>query len=123
MPCFFSEPQEIALSSDPLDRLLLYPQHFIQQSSRWYDHLYANVAWRQDFMNIAGSRKAVPRLQAWYGEPSAYYSYSGVSLKPCKFDTVLRDPSRAYESLYLTRPVFWPVDNFQGAGLNAAPPC
>jgi alkylated DNA repair dioxygenase AlkB len=40
------------------------------------------LPWRQDFLVIAGKRVAIPRLQNWFGDPDAHYSYSGLALTP-----------------------------------------
>ena len=52
--------------------------------------LIDGVAWRQDHLVIHGVRRAVPRLQAWVGDPGAAYSYSGIRLDPAPWsDPVL----------------------------------
>jgi len=40
------------------------------------------VDWRQHLIRIRGREVASPRLSAWYGDPDAHYSYSGLSLEP-----------------------------------------
>jgi alkylated DNA repair dioxygenase AlkB len=41
----------------------------------------ACIAWRQDVIRIAGRRIPIPRLNAWYGDTGADYSYSGIRLE------------------------------------------
>lgn len=36
--------------------------------------------WEQSRIRIAGREIPIPRLNAWYGDPGAHYSYSGVGL-------------------------------------------
>lgn len=36
------------------------------------------ITWRQDTIVIAGKRIAVPRLNAWYGDSHAVYTWSGI---------------------------------------------
>ncbi|MBW2495341.1 MAG: alpha-ketoglutarate-dependent dioxygenase AlkB [Deltaproteobacteria bacterium] len=40
------------------------------------------VEWEQHRIRIRGREVASPRLSAWYGDPEAHYSYSGLSLEP-----------------------------------------
>jgi len=44
--------------------------------------LIAQVAWRQETIVVAGRRVLQPRLTAWYGDPDAAYTYSGLTLEP-----------------------------------------
>lgn len=39
--------------------------------------LLTQVAWEQSEITIAGQRRKIPRLNAWYGERGADYRYSG----------------------------------------------
>ena len=39
--------------------------------------LRSQVAWEQSEITIVGQRRRIPRLNAWYGEHGADYSYSG----------------------------------------------
>lgn len=41
------------------------------------ERLQKQVPWEQSEISIAGRRLKIPRLNAWYGEPGADYSYSG----------------------------------------------
>ncbi|WP_461519514.1 alpha-ketoglutarate-dependent dioxygenase AlkB family protein [Porticoccus sp.] len=47
------------------------------EASRMQALLQSQVAWEQSEITIAGQRRKIPRLNAWYGEPGADYSYSG----------------------------------------------
>jgi alkylated DNA repair dioxygenase AlkB len=38
----------------------------------------AEIDWRQEKINLYGKAHSLPRLTAWYGEPGARYSYSGI---------------------------------------------
>jgi alkylated DNA repair dioxygenase AlkB len=40
------------------------------------------IAWRQDSITIAGRSIPQPRLTAWFGDPDASYTYSGLRLAP-----------------------------------------
>ena len=40
------------------------------------------LAWEQSVIRIAGMRRRIPRLNAWYGDPGAGYRYSGTWFDP-----------------------------------------
>lgn len=44
--------------------------------------LREGINWRQEKIRIMGKMMAQPRLIAWYGEPEAVYTYSGLTLSP-----------------------------------------
>jgi len=69
------------------DGELIYFPHFIEVNvaQDWFDYLYNNTPWRKDQIKIFGKVHDVPRLQAWYGDEDAIYSYSNIDLKPLKW--------------------------------------
>ena len=50
------------------------------------DHLFeclkSELEWQQGNVKVYGRWHPIPRLQAWYGDPSAIYAYSGKPLTP-----------------------------------------
>ena len=58
---------------------LRYWPHFIPaaEADELMDYLSVEVPWEQSEITIAGQRRKIPRLNAWYGERGADYSYSG----------------------------------------------
>jgi alkylated DNA repair dioxygenase AlkB len=40
------------------------------------------IGWRQERIRIHGREHAQPRLVAWFGDPEASYTYSGLALSP-----------------------------------------
>ena len=44
--------------------------------------LQAEISWEQPIVKMGGLRFNSPRLAAWYGDPNAVYSYSGVKYIP-----------------------------------------
>jgi alkylated DNA repair dioxygenase AlkB len=52
------------------------------QSDAYFAELLDLVDWKQHVIRIRGREVASPRLSAWYGDPEAHYSYSGLSLEP-----------------------------------------
>jgi alkylated DNA repair dioxygenase AlkB len=51
--------------------------------------LLATVPWQQDTLKFGGRQVLVPRLQAWYGDLTANYGYSGLRLTPLPWTAAL----------------------------------
>ncbi|MEZ5990345.1 MAG: alpha-ketoglutarate-dependent dioxygenase AlkB [Planctomycetota bacterium] len=47
----------------------------------WLAGLLAGLPWTQDRVEMFGRSLVVPRLSAWFGEPGAEYSYSGIAMR------------------------------------------
>lgn len=47
-----------------------------------FARLRSDVAWREEDIVLFGQRRRVPRRVAWYGDPGATYTYSGVAHEP-----------------------------------------
>jgi alkylated DNA repair dioxygenase AlkB len=43
---------------------------------------FTNIRWKQDALKLYGKSIPLPRLTAWYGDPGAAYSYSGIKSDP-----------------------------------------
>lgn len=50
------------------------------EAARLFAALKAETVWEQSRIRIAGRQIPIPRLNAWYGDRGADYSYSGVRL-------------------------------------------
>lgn len=59
------------------------------ESERFWQALQTEVAWRQDKIRMFGRSLLLPRLTAWYGDPGAVYSYSGIRMEPLPWTPVL----------------------------------
>lgn len=59
------------------------------ESRRVREHLLATVPWQQDTLKFGSRQVLVPRLQAWYGDATANYGYSGLRLIPLPWTTAL----------------------------------
>jgi alkylated DNA repair dioxygenase AlkB len=44
--------------------------------------LQNTIPWQQHMIRVYGRELSAPRLSAWYGDPGAVYSYSGLRLQP-----------------------------------------
>lgn len=70
---------------------LLWVRCFLdrRQADHLMEALYREIPWRQDSLRIAGRDVALPRLQAWFGDPDMTYTYSGLTLHPTPWTPVL----------------------------------
>jgi alkylated DNA repair dioxygenase AlkB len=53
--------------------------------------LYAQTPWTQRKIRVAGREIEEPRLVAWYGDPEARYTYSGIVNEPLSWTERLAD--------------------------------
>ncbi len=84
----------------PDGELLYFPQAFsARQAQQFLDHCLHELPWRQDRILIAGRSILVPRLQNWFGDPGALYSYSGIALSPLPWTAMLHDIKSRVEAL------------------------
>ena len=73
------------------DADIVYREGFLANPQPLYEALLKEIAWRQDTIVMYGKPVQIPRLNAWYGDPDASYSYSGLALDPLPWtDTLLR---------------------------------
>lgn len=63
---------------------LRYDPDFLSENDadRLLEELLASVSWQERRIRVYGREVLSPRLTAWYGDPGAHYSYSGLSLDP-----------------------------------------
>jgi alkylated DNA repair dioxygenase AlkB len=52
------------------------------ESEPLFTKLLTNLHWQEEDIFIFSKWVKVPRLMCWYGDPNAYYQYSGVSHQP-----------------------------------------
>jgi alkylated DNA repair dioxygenase AlkB len=52
------------------------------ESDPLFTKLLTNLHWQEEDIFIFSKWVKVPRLMCWYGDPNAYYQYSGVSHQP-----------------------------------------
>ncbi len=70
------------------------------ESQQVTEQLIATVPWQQDTLNFGGRQVLVPRLQAWYGDPTAHYGYSGLRLTPLSWTPALLAIKTAIEKSF-----------------------
>lgn len=89
---------DFLIGSVPL--LRYWPAAFTAaEADRYFAALRRELAWRSEEVVIFGERRRVPRLIAWYGEPEAVYTYSGVRHEPLAFPSDLQAIRARVQSL------------------------
>ena len=81
----FSCAEENLAIDLPLEnaQVTYYPQLIAsEQADRVFTELRDTLAWRQDHIKMYGKEVKIPRLQAWYGDKEAVYTYSGLTMTP-----------------------------------------
>lgn len=68
-------------------------------ADRLFVALRAEIAWRDEEILLFGVRRRVPRQVAWYGDPGASYTYSGVVHEPLPWTVTLREIKARAEAL------------------------
>ena len=76
-----------------VDGDILFAPRFLSKTraDAYFEWLLDAVDWEQHEIRIAGGIVASPRLSAWYGDPGASYSYSGLFLEPQPWFPVIRE--------------------------------
>lgn len=64
---------------------------FLPDADACLDRLLDETPWLQGEIVVAGNRHAIPRLEAWYGDPGRSYTYSGRRLDPLPWTPRLAD--------------------------------
>jgi len=69
---------------DAPDSDIALTQQFLpaREAGAFAESLIADADWEQQTLKIFGREVLAPRLSAWYGDPNAGYSYSGLRLEP-----------------------------------------
>lgn len=94
-------PTDSKLETIPApDADILYNQHFFtpDYAGEVYQQLTESLAWRQDLIKIYGKEVKIPRLQAWYGDQTAKYEYSGLMMIPHPWTPLLDELKQQVES-------------------------
>lgn len=70
---------------------------FLYSYDRLLNSLISDTKWRQESVFIYGKNYDQPRLVALYGDPGKKYDYSGISLNPLPWTSLLLDIKRVIE--------------------------
>ena len=88
----------------PLADLLFDPAFLPEaEAETLLAQLTAEVAWEQRDIRIFGKAMPQPRLTAWYGDPAARYTYSGLIWEPRPWLPALHTLRRRIEAATSTR--------------------
>lgn len=72
-------------------------------ASEFADALFASLLrdtpWQQDEILMFGKRLPLPRLTAWYGDPTRSYTYSGIAMQPHDWTESLRSLKTCVEAI------------------------
>lgn len=73
------------------DAELIYFRSFYDTATadQLFESIHRDTPWRHEYIQVAGLQRLQPRLSAWYGDPEATYSYSGLSLQPLEWTPTL----------------------------------
>lgn len=76
----------------PFDGELYLIKQFYRQpkSDLLFAQLQADLSWQEEAIFIYGRWVKVPRLMCWYGDPEAWYRYSGVDHQPMPWTPALQ---------------------------------
>jgi alkylated DNA repair dioxygenase AlkB len=68
------------------------------EAARLHDALMREVPWEQKAISMMGRRVMQPRLVAWFGDPDAVYTYSGLRNEPLPWTPALLDIKHRVEA-------------------------
>ncbi len=80
------------------DADVTYWPDFLPEPASLYRRLEREIQWRQDTITLYGRPVRIPRLNAWYGDPGADYSYSGLALTPLAWTPTLKAVKQRVEA-------------------------
>lgn len=101
---FFDDDSEQA----PQQRVVPLPDADVVYIPRWlteeeatsfYHELASSLSWAQDTIKLFGKPVKIPRLQAWYGDMTTEYTYSGLTMVPKAWTPALQTLRERCESI------------------------
>lgn len=100
MSLAFSNPHALEPLRVP-DAEVLYASHvdFGEPDHALLAHLIEAIPWRSESIVLWGKTYVQPRLIAWYGDPGASYTYSGLTLTPLPWTPALLGIKQRVEQL------------------------
>lgn len=91
-----TDPKRIALEDG--GELLLFEEWLSPEEARHHEEtLSREVPWEQKAISMMGKRVMQPRLVAWFGDPDAVYTYSGLRNEPLPWIPALSELRRRAE--------------------------
>ena len=83
---FCDETLQTLLACDDIDHMT----HDWHQERDINQLPFQHIQWQHDSVSMFGKTHDLPRLSAWYGDNNKPYTYSGITLQPKAWNTVLR---------------------------------
>lgn len=71
----------------------------LQESDTVFHQLMENINWKQEAIKLFGKAVLQPRLTAWYGDAGKSYSYSGITMQPLPWSTLLLQLKQKAEAI------------------------
>ncbi|MDY0071303.1 MAG: alpha-ketoglutarate-dependent dioxygenase AlkB [Thauera sp.] len=99
------------------DARLYFEADFIADHEAVFAEYAGQLAWTQDRIVVYGRESAIPRLNAWYGDPGTDYAYSGLQLRPRPWTPAL-DALRQRLSEHLRHPFNSVLANYYRDGAD-----
>ncbi|WP_018691595.1 alpha-ketoglutarate-dependent dioxygenase AlkB family protein [Algicola sagamiensis] len=90
--CRTFEIETLAPNKEQLTADIWWQPKFLSSvcASQLFEQLKKEIIWEQPQIRMFGKMVRIPRLQAWYGDDSATYQYSGLTNQPHPWtDTLL----------------------------------
>ena len=82
---FCDETLQTLLACDDIDHMT----HDWHQERDIEQLPFQHIQWQHDSVSMFGKTHDLPRLSAWYGDNNKPYTYSGITLQPKAWNTVL----------------------------------
>ncbi|PVW16349.1 alpha-ketoglutarate-dependent dioxygenase AlkB family protein [Marixanthomonas spongiae] len=101
MDLFSAEEHTDAILLKLPDADVVYHPGFLSRKSAdaYFETLLNGTPWQQDHIKIFGKTHQQPRLRALYGEQGKSYSYSGITMHPLPFTSVLKEIKERVEAV------------------------
>lgn len=101
MSLFTSEKNNDSIHFELPDASVVYYPNFISEkkANQFYKLLINNTPWQQDDIKVFGKVYQQPRLTALYGEKGKSYTYSGITMQPLPFTSVLKEIKSMVETV------------------------
>ena len=87
------------LPIEDADITIHYELPLAWQYEKLLQHLIESTPWQSQRVKVWGKSVVQPRLIAWYGDPGATYSYSGIVLTPHSWTKTIRHLKKSIEDI------------------------
>ncbi len=81
------------------DAELLFHRHTGIDAEGYMTTLLRDTPWQQESVTLFGKQHLQPRLEAWYGDAGARYTYSGIAHEPVPWTKDLENIKHCVETL------------------------